>query len=308
MNTSTSIAATTMPPNRFKDYLIVCSFSGFFAIIAVLFSLIILILTWRSKPRLHTVRHLLICNTSIASMLYCLIQSMNYVYLIFLPGLTSDLACRWRGYFSYVAICGMIYSYLAQSISRLLISLFSHTHPWTTSYRTHYCLIALQWFVVILVPLPAIVTTDIVFRPGALCWVPLKNTLHVSYTYIAYYSIPALLICLIYLWIYRRVRQTTTGAVVRVRASHNANRDLEVLRNILILLSIYLAGGIPTLIFLISTNRIFYLIGIVFISLAVAIEKVVTILLDRDLRHVVWNLCSRRVKVTPAIYTPQLIN
>lgn len=295
----TPMPTTTPIPNRQKDYLIVCSFSGFFALSAVVISSMILILTWRSKPRLHTVRHLLICNTSIASIFYCTIQTMNYIFLILLPWETSDAGCRWRGYLAYVTICGMAFSYLSQSISRLFISLLSNRHPWTTSYRTHYNLIAVQWLAAIAAPLPSIATQDIIFRPGALCWVPLKHTLHVSYTYAVYYFIPALLICLIYLFIYYRVHQSTVNATMQVRSEHNGNRDLEVLRNILILLCIYLAGGIPTLIFLISTNRIFYLIGIVTISMAIALEKLATILLDRDLRHVVRELCTRKVRVRP---------
>nr|ACC43930.1 7 transmembrane receptor (rhodopsin family) B [Philodina roseola] len=294
ISTTTSMPTTTVAPNRNKDYFMVCSFSGFFALTAVVISSMILILTWRSKPRLHTIRHLLICNTSIASIFYCTIQSMNYIFLIFLPWETSDVGCRWRGYLAYVTICGMSFSYLAQSISRLFISLLSNTHPWTTSYRTHYYLIFVQWLAAILAPLPAILTTDIIFRPGALCWVPLKHTLHVSYTYVVYYSIPALSICLIYLFIYYRVRQSTKNAIIQVRLQHNANRDLEVLRNVLILLTIYLAGGIPTLIFLISTNRVFYLIGIVTISLTVAVEKLVTIVLDRELRHVARDIFVRK--------------
>ena len=301
------MSTTTPVPDRHKDYLMVCSFSGFFALTAVAISLIILVVVWRTKPRLHTIRHLLMCNTGVASILYCIIQNMNYVFLIFLPSETSDIGCRWRGYLAYVTICGMTFSYLAQSISRLLISLFSNTHLWTTTYKTHYYLIAIQWLAAVLVPLPAIITPDIIFRPGALCWVPLKNTLHVGYTYLAYYSFPASFICLMYLSIYFRVRQSTKNTTMIVRSRHNANRDLEVLRNILILLGIYLAGGIPTLLFLITSNRVFYLIGIVAISFNIAVEKIVTIILDRDMRQVVRGILIRKRRITPMDNTRGLV-
>lgn len=299
--------STTMSPDRSKDYLIVCSFSGFFALTAVVISSIILILTCRSQVRLHTIRHFLICNTSIASIFYCSIQNINYIFLIFFPLETSDVGCRWRGYLAYISICGMTFSYFVQSMSRLVISLYSNQYQWMTSFRTHYFLIGFQWFAAVLTPIPSILTTDIIFRPGALCWVPLKHKLHVSYTYIVYYSIPALSICLIYLFIYHRVRQSTKNALIQVRSQHNANRDLEVLRNVLILLGIYLAGGIPTLIFLISTNRIFYLIGIVTISLTIAVEKFVTIFLDRELRNVVRDLCFRKTRVMPTSNTRAIV-
>jgi hypothetical protein len=58
-------------------------------------------------------------------------------------------------------------------------------------------------------------------------------------------------------------------------------------------------GGSPTLLFLMTSNEILYLIGIVSISLAVAVEKVCTILLDRELRQVVANLVGRRARIVP---------
>ena len=196
---ASSVNVTVTVPNQIKDYYIVCSLSGFGALCAMVISMMILILVWHSKPRLHTVRHLLMCNTSAASILYCVVQSINYVFLIFLPSETSDTGCRWRGYFAYMALCAVTYSYLIQAISRLFIAVLSTSHKWLTTFKTHYYLILVKWCTAILLPLPAIITKDIYFRPNALCWVPLKNSIHISYTFIAYYMF-SVCIHLYYLW------------------------------------------------------------------------------------------------------------
>ena len=286
-------------PSTLQNYYVVCSLSGVSSLIAVLISLLILILVRRTKPRLHTVRHLLMCNTCIASIFYCVVQSVNYVYLIFLPWETSDISCRWRAYFAYMTLCASIYSYFIQAISRLFISIFSATHRWLSSFRAHYLLILVQWSVVALLPLPAILTTDVRFRPLSLCWVPKQHLIHVTYTYIAYYIFPTLSIGIIYVYIYYRVKQTAKRASSLIRSSNSSKRDLELLRNILILLIIYLLGGVPSILFILTGANAIYLASIVTISSAVAIEKICAILLDRDIRQVVLGWIRPGARVMP---------
>ncbi|CAF0732578.1 unnamed protein product [Adineta steineri] len=281
------------------DYYTVCSLSAVFALIAVTLSCMILILVRRTKPRLHTVRHLLMCNTCIASSLYCIIQAINYTFLIFLPWETSDTGCRWRGFLSYMTLCGVTYSFLIQAISRLFICIFAVKYRWLTTFKVHYTLICTQWFFSIFFSLPSIITKDIYFRPNALCWVPLNNKIHVSYTYIAYYILPALCIFIIYIFIYYRFKKMTNNAEILIGTVNNDKRNLELLRNIVILLFIYLVGGVPTVLFLLTSYKILYLIGIVTISLTVAIEKLCTILLDRELRQTTRNLLIRGMRVIP---------
>ena len=282
-----------------SDYYVACALSAVIAVIAVLIAIVILVVVRRSKPRLHTVRHLLMCNTCVASILYCIVQSMNYAFLIFLRWDTSDVSCRWRGYFSYLTICAFVYSFFIQAISRLFISLYSVSHKWLTTFKAHYILIALQWVTVILLPLPALVTTDIRYRTTSLCVVPIRYSLHIVYTYVAYYIFPALSICVIYIFIYRRVKSMTRRAETMIRSTNSGKRDLEVLRNIMIFLSIYLLGGVPSVLFILTANKVIYLLSIVAISLGAAVEKVFTILLDRDMRQVVFSIIRPGTRVIP---------
>ena len=289
---------STSPLTDNVSYYIVCSMSAGFGLIAIILCFVIIILIRHTKPRLHTIRHLLVCNTCVASIFYCLMQSLNYAFLIFLPWETSDIACRWRGYFAYMSISASIYSYLVQAVSRLFYSISATKYQTLITFKAHYILIGVHWTIIIILPLPSIITTDIYFRPGLLCWVPFKYTLHIIYTVCAYYLTSVVFISIIYIYIYLRVKKARKHAVTILKAIHD-KRDLEVLRNIVILLGTYIAGGIPTIIFLVSGLEIFYLLGIVTFTFTVALEKIFTILLDRDLRLTVRDLIFTKNRVVP---------
>nr|ACC43929.1 7 transmembrane receptor (rhodopsin family) A [Philodina roseola] len=304
MNSTTSNTTTSFTDAL--SYYIVCSISAGFGLIAIVLCLVIIILVKRTKPRLHTIRHLLVCNTCVASIFYCLMQSLNYAFLIFLPGETSDVGCRWRGYFAYMSISASIYSYLVQAVSRLFYSVSGTKHQKLITFKSHYIMISIHWLVVIILPLPSVITTDIYFRPGLLCWVPFKHTLHVLYTVCAYYLTSIICITIIYIYIYLRVKKARQHAVNMLHALHD-KRDLEVLRNIVILLAIYISGGIPTIIFLVSSLETCYLLGIVTFTFTVVLEKIFTIILDRDLRITVRELIWHRNRVLPfAVIQPTI--
>ncbi|CAF4036749.1 unnamed protein product [Rotaria sp. Silwood2] len=94
---------------------------------------------------------------------------------------------------------------------------------------------------------------------------------------------PTLFIAAMYSYIYCRTKQSSNITLSNV-AARNHKRDLEVLHNIMILLGTYVVGGTPTLLYFITRIQVFYQIGIAFMPLAVAIEKTVTILLNREIR------------------------
>lgn len=253
-------------------------------LIAIIISCIILALVIFVK-RLHTVTYLLIGNGSIASIFYCIIQSINYIYLVFIPWETSDLSCRWRGFFGYMAMAAIIYSFLAQAISRFFISVLSFKYQWASTLKSHLILILILWIIVILLPLPALLTEDIQHRPFSLCWVPGEYPLHLAYTIVAYYLIPAGLIFIIYISIYLRIKRRKNRIFILTNNSRS-NRDLEVFYNIIILFIIYIFGALPSIVYILTRIEAFYTIGIISVSLAVAIEKFVTIIIDRDLRKI----------------------
>jgi hypothetical protein len=225
----------------------------------------------------------------------------NYGFLIFAQWQTNDMSCRWRAYFGYAGVAGVIYSYLIQAVSRFFFSILSTKYRWLTTFKTHYILISIQWLVVFLITLPAVITKDIYFIPNVLCWVPLKCKLHLAYTAFAYYIIPVIVIILIYLYIYYSIRRTRRNATATINSTVGQKRDLELLRNILVLLSIYLCSGFITLLFFMTSIKLIYLINFVYMAASLIVEKVCAIVLDRECRQAIKGIICRRATVKPLI-------
>ncbi len=81
---------------------------------------------------------------------------------------------------------------------------------------------------------------------------------------------------------------------------NSQKRDLELLRNIVLLLCIYLAGGIPTIIITrIPASKIPHLASFATQTLAVAFANLFTIVLDRELRLVIKGMICRTTRVVP---------
>lgn len=282
------------------NYQLIIPISLCFSLISVIISFGILFLIYLTK-RLHTIAHLLICNTCISSIFYCLIQGINYIYLIFLTSNTSDVSCRYRAYFGYMSIASVIYSYCIQALSRYLFSIFQTNHRWIITFKIHFLIIFLQWIIVLLIPLPALLTKDIYFRPTFLCWVPKEKLLHAIYTLFVYYLIPITLIIIIYINIYYRVKsidQTKSESLKIIKQK----RNLEILRNICLFIGIYTCGGIPTLIYITTGIEIFYSISIIFLSLTLTIERICIIIFDREIRIIIRNyFCKTKTTITPII-------
>ena len=180
-----------------------------------------------------------------------------------------------------------------------IFTVLSIKYRWLTSLKTHLCLVSVGWIIVLIIPLPALVTKDIYFRAGFLCWVPRKAMLHISYTIITYYLIPIVFIVVIYVLIYTRVRYAARNAVA-VGNRQRQNRDLEVFRNIMTLFGIYILGSVPTTFYMLTGVEVFYSIGIISVSLTVAVEKFVSIIIDREIRNILKKyFCHGTTQVAP---------
>lgn len=296
MNATTTDNSTVY---SIEEYYIPCCISAVLAFIAICLCIFTVILVWRTKPRLHTVNHLLMCNTCCASIFVCVILVNNYAFLLFGQWETSDVSCRWRAYLAYAGITSVIYSYLLQAISRFFFSILSGKYRGLVSFRTHYILIVIQWIFVMLIASPAVITKDIRFYPKVLCWVPHQYPLHIYYQIFAFYIFPVLIIIWIYIYIYIRVSRETKHATRNTGRLTNQKRNLDILRSIAILLAIYLGGSIPTLLYQVTSIRIIYLINLVWLTLTVVVEKLCAFFVDREIRQAIQQLFRRTMRVMP---------
>ncbi len=101
----------------------------------------------------------------------------------------------------------------------------------------------IQWFVVFLIPLSILITTDV--QPISLCWIPPEARLHTIYSIVACYGIPIGIAFTMYISIYCRLILTKWNTTINNNSIHSQKRDLQVLRNIVILISLFLLGGLP---------------------------------------------------------------
>ena len=225
---------------------------------------------------------------------------MNYIHLIFLPSQTSDLSCRCRGYLAYMSIAAVTYSYLTQSISRFFFSLLSAKHASLLSFGTHFLLIGLNWLTAVVIPLSTLINTDIRFISGAVCWIRPEAVLHGFLIVIIEYAIPLGLVIVIYVYIYCEVKKRRRNARSNAISASKGRLELELLRNIAVLVGIFLLGGVSTVVYTITSIKLFDLIGMVMVSLCASAVQICTIVLDRDFRQVVRDMFRTNTRVEPS--------
>ncbi|CAF1334077.1 unnamed protein product [Adineta steineri] len=137
-----------------------------------------------------------------------------------------------------------------------------------------------------------------------MCLVSPKYTIHQLYLLTTSFIIPIVIISIIYGIIYYRTVRSTANFR---QTLHGAKRDITLARNILILLGIFLFGGVPSVIYTIVSNTVesapsvLFLIAITTPSMAIAIVKIMTIVLNRDIRQV---FKLRWIKWFPYCKTP----
>jgi hypothetical protein len=262
-------------------------------IISTFICLMIIIITFIT-PNLRSPKNLLLCNTCLCTLFYSIISIINTIY--FLEPTSTDWSCRIRGYLNYVALSLVIYSYVIQAISRLFWTVF-YRYRYLLSIKCHVYLIVTQICLSFLIELSTIITKDITFHPLKICFVPMNYKIHVMYLLTIGYIVPISTVIILYTIIYRHTIRSTSNVQ---RSSSRTKRDAELARNILILLSIFVFSGIPTVIYVIVSSTtefvpiILFLIAITTPPIAVAIEKIVTLILNKDIRNALkqrWIAC-----------------
>ncbi len=210
------------------------------------------------------------------------------------------MSCRWRGYFAYTAISGVTYSYLIQALPRFFLCILSTKCRWLTTFKTHYIVIGIQWVVVFIITSSSIIRKDISFHPKYLCWVLTQYILHKVYTYLMYYITPLVFVIIIYIYIYYWAKKTKKNVTNITNSTTNSQkRDLELLRNIVILVCIYLAGGLPSAASDLTLSKLPYLLSLITQSIAVCVANLCTNVLDREIRQIIKSILCWTTSVVP---------
>jgi hypothetical protein len=242
--------------------------------LTIIFAIIFLFLIILDKT-CHTVSMLLIANICLTGLICGVVHFSITVF-----ALHNDLKrieyydtfCIVIGYLSYATGSLHNYSYVSTAIYRYITIVYSSYLFWQSA-RVQIFLIGLSWILAFVFPLLFIITGEIVYNvDNQICQIPFQLSFSILYAPLFIYIIPVNLVIFIYLKLVRYVRRMNQHITPANNLSR-AQRDLKMVRQIVILIHILLINGFPlsTLIFLSFVNRTpkyHFRIGFIFIYIS----------------------------------------
>lgn len=241
-----STAITTEPWFIPCDILMIVFLSS--AIVLVLIFLAIILLDKTSR----TVPIMLVCNSCVSELvLFCsLLATAVFSLQNDLKQIEAeDSLCKFRAYMIYTSYFVQNYSYLLQAIYRYISVVHSTRASWQSG-RLQATLIIIKWTLSLIFPLLYILTGQIVYLPdNQMCQMPLSLTMHMIYNTLLIYIIPITGIALIYIQLVLYVRRMRKRASP-VNTILQAQRDLKIVRNIVMVVGVLVAVGMPYMIFI----------------------------------------------------------
>jgi hypothetical protein len=203
----------------------------------------------------QTVPMILVANTCVAE-LFCAGDILGMALFT----LTNDLKqiefedrfCSLRSYLKYASLAIFNYSFLIQAFYRYVTVVYPARLFWA-SRRNQFVIICLTWIFGLIFPIPAILADKSVYNVhNQICQVPLR--FHFSIIYLAHcvYLIPNSLIIYIYLKLVQYVHEMSKH-VAPANTLSRAQRELQIVGRIVIVITILIVLGIPYTVFLVMS-------------------------------------------------------
>jgi hypothetical protein len=276
------------------------------AITALIFAFLTLVVVIINR-QCRTVTNLLICDTAIATILFCTVGFISSVYSRRSDWLDYQPACAFRAYLQIMLSTSICYSYSIQAISRLFYSVY-YKKKYLQTWRIHWILIIISWIISILTPI-----VPFFFEHGyelqtvsRVCTISAKVTITSIYIFITMFFIPLNLVIIIYGIILHFARQSarriaahasstisslTTGNVARP----NMKREMKLMKNMLIRSSILACGGIPYSILVLwyaiqkeTVPEPLYSFSIYTVVIFIAISMVALFFMNKQVKKRTW--------------------
>ena len=225
------------------------------SIFAILIMFIVII-----NRQCRTIPNLLTCNATAGFIIYFIVNFIGCIY-----GLRSDWfyhqpACVFRGYLFILSCAIICYSYPVQAISRLFFAVL-YKHRFLLTWRTHWFIIIVSWIISIAIPILPVFYNNgyILEEESRLCTLTTKIVSTSMYVICIGFVTPFSMVIVIYAVIFNHARRSTrritafppptiTNRLIRNIPLPNFKREMTIMRNMLILISIFACGGIPFLI------------------------------------------------------------
>jgi len=201
----------------------------------------------------HTIPMMLITNSCLSELIFSINLLIAGIFSIKndLKRLEyEDSFCIFRCYMGYSACGIMNYSYLLQALYRYIIVIYP-TRLFYQSRKIQILLIFITWIIGFLYPIVFISTNEIIYNvDNQICYLPFRFTFSIIYAAHCIYIIPVTLIIFIYYKLVRYVHQMSKH-VKHSNALFRAQKQLKMIRRIVILVMILLTLGIPDTLFII---------------------------------------------------------
>ena len=256
----------------------------------------------------HAVPMMLLANTCLAmlgfastlrSMSIAAIQNdLRRIYF-------QDSFCIIRFYASAVAACWVTYSFLIESIYRY-VTVIHPTRLFWQSVRCQVTMICISWVFGFTYPFAFLFTGEIVYdSDNQVCQLPLRLSFPMIYATLCVYLVPLSLIMFIYVKLVRYVKQINRR-VIAVNLLARAQRELKMVRRIIILIAILMILGIPYTVFIIMSffhpaPQYHFRIAYIFTDVSLPLMMVVLFQFNEPLKASLIRRFNPRVHVVTAV-------
>ena len=217
----------------------------------------------------------------------------------------EDSLCIVRGYMSYALSAVRSHSYLLQSIYRYITIVHPSDLFWQSS-RLQIILICITWLISMVHPLPFLFTGQITYNAdNQVCHMPLQKYHFIFYTCFFAYLNPITIIVVIYVKLVQYVQDmnrlvTPTNQLIR------AQRELKMVRRIVLLVIVLVTLGLPyTIFFIVSLvtdpPKYHFRIAFLFVDIALACVMVAVFDFTDPIKTFIFN---KMTAVSHALLSP----
>lgn len=173
-------------------------------------------------------------------------------HLYSFASLNDGIKCQIRGYFHWVAICGIFYSNILQAIYRLCRVVF-YTKQRLQSFQFYQIMIIVQWIICFLIPIPTLLLGD--FRYSANDYNCQNDTTNLRSAFMSgtlTYIVPLNITNGCYIYTLRKMRRGNNSFMQTMTQIQqiSARRDLVVLFRVCILIGLLTIFFLPSVILL----------------------------------------------------------
>jgi len=257
---------------------------------------------------------LLLCNTYFSVIITCLPLLDMYAYNLYSnsnENISFDTWwCYGRAYLVCVGIHSIYSSYLLQSCFRFFRIVF-YKYKQLQNFRFMFGLIFIQWLIAFLLNSPLLLLHNFHYLPQYyFCQVELNDLQAASLAASVLYLFPMTIIGSIYCYIIYHMRQTKNIAIQQNRQRTN-QRDVVVLRRIIILVGLLFFLSFPTLILWLVYIVTGYLSPLVYhfewltFALSSSFLPMASALLSPHLKDLIISKWRQKQRIHPMIVTQQ---